>query len=466
MRFLPEVPRTSKSFAFCPHSQQPELAFTAHLEGVEWAGTRISAADTNGNVYIVGSSDLATIDVGNASFVNNGGADIILYKLSPSGEHVWTRTFGGSGDDIPVVIATGGADGVYIVGKSSSSSVAFDSITLDLSQNQESSAFIVKLDASSGDALWGKVITGNSVSPTDIAVLGNHNILYVGGGFGGEGITVDGVALTNNDAGQETVGSDGFLLKVSADSGLAISGYVLGGNGDDALLKLVPNDNQGSVYFAGFSSSLALTLGGQNITLPQPGSFIARLNPSDDKILWVVPVTGTSTIDAISVDMTDSILIVGSVTDHVTVGDQSLLNPNQGGQPTGFLAKLYSNGQTDFVSPVGMTDQPGAGALPVAVASDNCGRIIIGGSFSTVPLTIGNDTITELQGPSDAFLTRFSSEGTVMNVMPFGGEGADGVGDLSMTKDGHLIIVGTFALPITPDSDNATNLNVASLVSA
>jgi hypothetical protein len=68
------------------------------------------AVDNSGNVYVAGST---------ASF-GAGGTDVLILKYSPLGTLLWTKTWGGSGNEAANAIAVGPDGFLYVTGSSSS----------------------------------------------------------------------------------------------------------------------------------------------------------------------------------------------------------------------------------------------------------------------------------------------------------------------------------------------------------
>jgi hypothetical protein len=63
-------------------------------------GTLVSstAFDAAGNLWVAGQFQ-GTTDLGGGTVVSAGGTDLFLAQFSPEGEHLWSRGFGGAGDE-------------------------------------------------------------------------------------------------------------------------------------------------------------------------------------------------------------------------------------------------------------------------------------------------------------------------------------------------------------------------------
>ena len=105
------------------------------------------AADIAGNIYAGGYFASATLAVGTATLINNGGYDIFLAKYSPSaGNAIWARNAGGSGSDYGSTIATDTGRSVYIAGYFESPTLTFNDTTLINPGGFD--AYIAKYDSS------------------------------------------------------------------------------------------------------------------------------------------------------------------------------------------------------------------------------------------------------------------------------------------------------------------------------
>jgi hypothetical protein len=128
-----------------------------------WGGSFTDSADalaldTEGNVYTVGSTE---------SF-GAGGQDALIVKYSSSGEFMWAKTWGGTGNDYLSSIKLGPDGYLYASGGTSS----FGAGWYDL--------LLLKLDTN-GNVIWGTTWGGASYEGGyDIGFDANENIYVVG----------------------------------------------------------------------------------------------------------------------------------------------------------------------------------------------------------------------------------------------------------------------------------------------
>jgi hypothetical protein len=139
------------------------------------------ATDSGGNVLVLGTFD-TSIDIGSGPLLSAGSDDIYLVKFSPLGSHLWSKTFGSPGTDVPTGIATDSSGAPIITGKVAGT-VSFGGS--NLMAKAPGDTFVAKL-SNVGVHQWGKVF-GNA-SADD----------------GGQGIAVDtsdAIYLTGTSAG-------------------------------------------------------------------------------------------------------------------------------------------------------------------------------------------------------------------------------------------------------------------------
>jgi hypothetical protein len=79
---------------------------------------RAVAVDSQNNVVVAGSFE-GVMNLG-AGLASEGGRDVFLAKLDPDGTHLWSKGFGGTGEDVAYAMAVGAAEQVFIGGVASS----------------------------------------------------------------------------------------------------------------------------------------------------------------------------------------------------------------------------------------------------------------------------------------------------------------------------------------------------------
>jgi arginine repressor len=177
----------------------------------------------SGNDYaysIIQDLDGNYVVVGWGNSFGAGNNDIYVVKLDSSGNVVWTKTIGGSGDDGANSIIQS-SDGAYVIaGHTNSFSSSYD-------------FYVVKID-SSGNVLWTKTIGGNLYDQAHSIIQSSDGGYIVVGitqsfGAGGYDVYVAKIDSSGNVLWTKTIGGGSadvaMSITRSSDGGFAIAGY-------------------------------------------------------------------------------------------------------------------------------------------------------------------------------------------------------------------------------------------------
>ncbi len=111
-----------------------------------------AAVDGAGNVLLTGEFG-GTVDFGGGPITAAGNTDVFVVKLSSSGNHLWSKRFGGYGDEMGRVIASDAMGNIVVAGEFSGF-VDFGGSYLSYSGSGRD-LFVVRLDPL-GNHLWSK----------------------------------------------------------------------------------------------------------------------------------------------------------------------------------------------------------------------------------------------------------------------------------------------------------------------
>ncbi len=84
-----ETESNKKDVYFLKLNACGDLLFEKHLGGVENEEGYALQATSDGNILLIGSSESAS----------NGSSDVLIMKVSPDGEIIWSKKYGGAGQD-------------------------------------------------------------------------------------------------------------------------------------------------------------------------------------------------------------------------------------------------------------------------------------------------------------------------------------------------------------------------------
>ena len=240
--------------------------------------------------------------------------------------------------------------------------------------------------------------------------------------------------------------NEGARISIGGDGSIYISGGKLGTNSEtDTYLTKYNTSGQkiwtksyattntvvGSYPSVGSDGSIYLT-GATNGTffgVPSNGGYDAYITKysSDGTQVWA-KLFGTSTSEfstGITTSVDSSIYIFG-ITDGSPDGQV-----NNGGVLDAFLVKYSADGVKIWTRLFGTNGND----VPVAAKTGSDGSIYVTG-FTTGSLA------GTINGPTDAFLTKYSASGTKIWTKQFGSSGSDGSGGITIGLDGSLYITG------------------------
>ncbi|MBN2131083.1 MAG: SBBP repeat-containing protein [Sedimentisphaerales bacterium] len=142
------------------------------------------AVDSAGCAYVcslsVSPQDPATF--GAFDTTHNGGHNVYLLKLDPTGSRtLWATYLGGKSDDRPKDLTVDAAGNVYVTGRTNSDDFPTTQTAVDRSPNGHYDMFLAVIDASGGKLLYSTVMGGKSYDTGETLVLDRHNGLYIAG---------------------------------------------------------------------------------------------------------------------------------------------------------------------------------------------------------------------------------------------------------------------------------------------
>ena len=299
---------------------------------------------TDGGFIVAGYSESNNGDV----FGNHGGKDVWIVKLNPAGDTLWTKCLGGSNDEEAESVWETSDGGYLIAGNTYSSDGDV------FGNNGAKDLWIVKLN-SSGDTLWTNCY-GGSNSEGAFSVFQNAD----GGYF------VTGYSNSNNGYVYKNQGDMDFWLMELDSIGDTLWTRVLGGSSIDYAYSAIQMKD-GNYMVAGFSSSNDGDLTGNH---GNSDYWIIKMNKTGDT-LWKRCYGGSQNEHARSIIQTrDNNFIIGGVA-LSTDGDVS----GNHGMKDSWIVKIDTLGDTLWTNCYGGSDNDHT--KPVIMSTD--GGIVVAG---------------------------------------------------------------------------------------
>ena len=314
----------------------------------------------------------------------------------------WTRLLGSSFYDIATSISTAADGSIYITGYTSGS--------LDGQTHSGSFDAIVSKYSSDGTKAWTRLLGSSDIdSATSISTAADGSIYITGYTYG----SLDG--QTNSG------GFDAFISKYSSDGTKAWT-RLLGSYFND-IATSISAAADGSIYITGRTSG---SLDGQTNS-GGDDAFISKYR-SDGTKEWTRLLGSSSDVTATSIRTAadGSIYITGS-----TSG--SLDGQTNSGGIDAFISKYSSDGTKAWTRLLGTSSNDYANSI--SAAAD--GSIYITGSTS------GSLDGQTNSGGFDAFISKYSSDGTKEWTRLLGSSSDEEAESISTAADGSVYITGS-----------------------
>ena len=235
------------------------------------------ALDKDGNVYATGIVR-EKVEFGTHSLDANGGWDVFVAKMNPSGTFLWAKRFGGVNDEFSRAIALDSEGGIYIAGNFSTLTVFGNT---KLIAKGSSDIFVAKLDKE-GNLLWAKQAGGAAKdiryqTPLDFVralLVDSSKNVYISGSFGNIAQFGDATLTAKKDPSETRFANDIFIAKLDTNGkwlwAQRAGGKNKGSNIESAFALAF--DPRGDVFAAGtfsdsadFSKETLLSEGGTDI---------------------------------------------------------------------------------------------------------------------------------------------------------------------------------------------------------
>ncbi|MEM9685380.1 MAG: hypothetical protein AAF934_00475 [Bacteroidota bacterium] len=388
-----------------------EVAWIKTFGGSE-EDVAIAVIEANDSTYMVlGTTSSTDGDVTDKATVEN---DFWLLKIDGDGNTIWSKTYGGSDDDVAQSVIQTTDGGYAIIGYSKSSDG-------DASNNEGfHDNWIIKLDVQ-GNIQWENSF-GFAGHDHAYDVLQTTDGGYFLSGF--MDVTASGGEGNSGKAAKALHGFGEFwAVKTDASGVLQWSRYFGGSNNDRSYSVVQAND--GGFVLTGFSESNDF-----NIT-DSKGSYdfwVIKITAAGE-LAWERSFGGSGIEEAYSIALTeDNNYIIAGQT-YSTDKDVT----EQYGNADFWVIKIDDDGQLLWDKNYGGTDFDSVRSI---TPTRDGGFVMAGNTKST---TID---VSENFGENDIWAVKINASGKLQWEMAFGGFGIDFGHDAIETSDRNIIIVG------------------------
>lgn len=294
------------------------------------------------------------------------------------------------------------------------------------------------------DVLWSTYYGGSSEDwGYDVATDALDNVLVAGYTFSID-FPVDSALQTviHDDY------DDAFIIKMSG-SGKRIWATYYGGSRDDIAVGIAVDDN-GSVAVAGRTGSPDFPI--EDAWQPERGgSFILKLTASGQR-LWATCLGGLTDIaNGVAVDRNGGVVVLGE-TWNENFPVLNAFQPKLRGGTDVFLARFSGSGTLLWSTYLG-----GSGAESYiapwgcdAIAVDNTGNIVIGGTTTSTDFPLRSPWQSEMRGQSDCFIAKLRADGVPLWSTYYGGQSHDYTYSVATDRTDNVLVCGATSSPDFP----------------
>jgi hypothetical protein len=405
--------------------------------------------DGGGNVYTVGRfSNTVDLDPGAGvhTVTSAGDDDIYITKQDASGNFVWAKNLGGTGDDAALGLKVDVSGILYITGQFGGS-FDFDpgAGTFTLSSNGGYDIFVMKLDAS-GNFVWASNLGGPGTDipfAIDADAAGNT---YITGWFQSTADFDPSAAIYNLASDGMT---DAFLCKLNP-SGAFVWADKFGGT-DDQVGHTLALDASGNIYLGGtFLGTTDFDPGaGTNYIYSVSGSqdsFVMKLDNAGTPV-WTkqIGAMGDERIWELKLDAFSNIYMVGHFDDYMLDMDPSATSTSNimsAGFTDIFVAKWDVSGNFLWAKAMGSNGYD----IGYAIALDAMNNVYTTGYFGgTADFDPGAGVHNiGVGGVYDIFVSKLDVSGNFVWATGIGSTGVEEGFCIATDPGGDVYVAGLF----------------------
>ena len=373
---------------------------------VEWAN-KVSGGRTDkinyvietrdGGYIAVGTFDSGSIDLGNGvglegRYTWNVG---MIIKYNKSGEAEWAKEVSRNGGIKEITSVAETSDGGYVIGGYFDRNIDLgNGIVLDhKSSSSTYDGMIIKYDEN-GKIEWAKGIGGNGHEYVYSVTETNSGEIIVGGHFYSSDINLGNGLVLNNSYGA------GMIIKYSKE------GEVEWAKEIGKIIYSISKTSDGGYIVGGYFQGI-LDLGdGIKLSSGNYDGVIIKYD-REGKVNWAKKVgeKGTEYIYSVAETNDSGIIAVGYFSSNsINLGNEVVLN----GRNRGMIIKYDENGICKWAKAI-------EGSInTITEISD--GNYIVGGSFSSGSIDLGNGIVLNNKGSSDGMIIKIAEEMGVPDV--------------------------------------------------
>lgn len=392
-------------FIIIPHlivAQPPIIEWQKSIGGSFKDNVEKIIDTSDGGFVIVGYSVSNNFDIPS----NNGQNDIFICKINRLGQIQWSKSYGGSGEDLATGIVE--IDNGFIV---CGTSIGGNN---DFFRNYGHTDIVIFRLNQNGDLIWKKNFGGSENDYTRALIKTNDNSLLL----------VGYTQSNDNDISGNIGNLDGLILKLNME-GVVIWQKLLGGVANDYFYSVAQTTDSGFVI-AGMSNSSSWGNYGTN------DAWIIKVS-SNGLFEWQNHFGGTENDKFISVvQLSDGKYVATGET--YSFDYDSIENHGVAQNRDCFVVKISNSGQKEWSKCFGGTSEDDGRSI---VQSTDNNLVILCQIHSN-----DGDIYPVINVEADYWLIKLNSNGTILWKRAYGGSGHEVAKCLLQTSDNGYIFVG------------------------
>ena len=282
-------------------------------------------------------------------------------------------------------------------------------------------------------ATWAQEI-GNGINSIDATSDGGY---IVGGYFESSSIDLgNGIKLINQSQSDDS--NDSVIIKYSANDEVEWA-QGIGGNKDEYIYEVQETSDGGYVVVGKFeSSTINLGNGVGLINKGNSDGMIIKYSASGE-LVWAHGICGTERDEITSVTETnDGGYVVGGYFYSSSIDLENGINLTNTGDADGMIVKYNFNGEAEWAKII-----EGAKAEKInSVSVTKDGGYIVGGSFESESIDLGNGVNLTNTGKADGMIAKYNVAGNVEWAQVVGGTSYECINTIVETSDGGYVVGG------------------------
>ncbi|MCZ4409893.1 T9SS type A sorting domain-containing protein [Cryomorphaceae bacterium 1068] len=375
----------------------------------------------------------------------SGGVDAFLIRFSDDGQFAWSNYFGGPQDDLFETMCS--ANGKIII---SGTTLSDEGIVFgdahQIERAGEEDLFLAAFNPD-GTLEWSTYFGGLAAESSAVIKSSPDGSIILAGRTLSSNLSTSGAFDETFDP---SLGANSFLAKFSGDGSLLWCTYLPANTDVEAVGALVDSeesistDGNGNIYIAiDTDSEEGLATQGAYQTSGSGNSIVlAKFSPNGN-LVWSTYVSGSwdEYQSIITADPDGNVYLSGVTGSYWGIATEGA---HQGGNESvgnysGFLMKFSPDGERLWGTFYGGTWSPAADYIEWIEGGVllNYRSSAYDDSFNSNPFQF------ELNGSSDVFITKFSSEGQAIWITAFGGENVDSAGGIAVNGNNFAVCGST-----------------------